>query len=314
MSRYLIRRLLISVITLVAISMVVFFILATAPGDPLAGFAANPNVPPELRNRLREQMGLEDPIAEQYVRWSTQYVQGNWGISYTTRSSAMDYVMGRLPVTLKIVGSAYLISILIAIPVGVISAIKQYSWFDNVATTFAFLGFSLPTFFTGIVLIYIFSVKLDMLPFVYDGTVNGFIPNLKQSIMPITVLALAGAGALIRFVRASMLEVIALDYVRTARAKGLREKSVILAHAMRNALIPVVTIIALQMPGVVGGAVITEQIFRIPGIGSALIQGIQEKDVPVVMAIAFGTAILVVIFNVIADLLYAGLDPRIKYG
>src|SRR5680860_731179 len=155
MSRYLIRRLLISVITLVAISMVVFFILATAPGDPLAGFAANPNVPPELRNRLREQMGLEDPIAEQYVRWSTQYVQGNWGISYTTRSSAMDYVMGRLPVTLKIVGSAYLISILIAIPVGVISAIKQYSWFDNVATTFAFLGFSLPTFFTGIVLIVI---------------------------------------------------------------------------------------------------------------------------------------------------------------
>lgn len=314
MSRYLIRRLLISVVTLVAISMVVFFILATAPGDPLAGFAANPNVPPELRNRLREQMGLEDPIAEQYVRWSSQYVQGNWGISYTTRSSALDYVMGRLPVTLKIVGSAYLISILIAIPVGVISAIKQYSWFDNVATTFAFLGFSLPTFFTGIVLIYIFSVKLDMLPFVYDSNVNGFIPNLKQSIMPITVLALAGAGALTRFVRASMLEVIALDYVRTARAKGLREKSVLLAHAMRNALIPVVTIIALQMPGVVGGAVITEQIFRVPGIGSALVQGIQEKDVPVVMAIAFGTAILVVIFNVIADLLYAGLDPRIKYG
>ncbi|CAN5859133.1 ABC transporter permease [soil metagenome] len=314
MSRYLIRRLLISLITLVAISMVIFLILAKAPGDPLAGFAANPNVPPELRNRLREQMGLEDPIGEQYVRWSTQYLQGNWGISYTTRSDAMDYVIGRLPVTLKIVGSAYLISILIAIPVGVISAIKQYSWFDNVATTFAFLGFSLPTFFTGIVLIYIFSVKLEWLPFVYDGTVEGFIPNLKQSIMPITVLAMAQAGALTRFVRASMLEVIALDYVRTARAKGLREKSVILSHAMRNALIPVVTIIALQLPAVVGGAVITEQIFRIPGIGSALVQGIQEKDVPVVMAIAFGTAILVVIFNVIADLLYAGLDPRIKYG
>lgn len=314
MSRYLIRRLLISLITLVAISMVIFLILAKAPGDPLAGFAANPNVPPELRNRLREQMGLEDPIGEQYVRWSTQYLKGNWGISYTTRSDAMDYVIGRLPVTLKIVGSAYLISILIAIPVGVISAIKQYSWFDNVATTFAFLGFSLPTFFTGIVLIYIFSVKLEWLPFVYDGTVEGFIPNLKQSIMPITVLAMAQAGALTRFVRASMLEVIALDYVRTARAKGLREKSVILSHAMRNALIPVVTIIALQLPAVVGGAVITEQIFRIPGIGSALVQGIQEKDVPVVMAIAFGTAILVVIFNVIADLLYAGLDPRIKYG
>jgi peptide/nickel transport system permease protein len=314
MSRYLIRRLLISLITLVAISMVIFFVLAMAPGDPLAGFAANPNVPPELRNRLREQMGLEDPIGEQYVRWSTQYLQGNWGISYTTRSDAMDYVLGRLPITLQVVGLAYVISIIIAIPIGVISAIRQYSWFDNVATTFAFLGFSLPTFFTGIVLIYIFSVQLDWLPFVYDGQVQGFWPNLKQTIMPITVLALAQAGALTRFVRASMLEVIALDYVRTARAKGMKEQSVIVSHAMRNALIPVVTIIALQMPAVVGGAVITEQIFRIPGIGSALVQGIQEKDVPVVMAITFGTAILVVLFGIIADVLYAVLDPRIKYS
>jgi peptide/nickel transport system permease protein len=314
MSRYLIRRLLISLITLVAISMVIFFVLAMAPGDPLAGFAANPNVPPELRNRLREQMGLEDPIGEQYVRWSTQYLQGNWGISYTTRSDAMDYVLGRLPITLQVVGLAYVISIIIAIPIGVISAIRQYPWFDNVATTFAFLGFSLPTFFTGIVLIYIFSVQLDWLPFVYDGQVQGFWPNLKQTIMPITVLALAQAGALTRFVRASMLEVIALDYVRTARAKGMKEQSVIVSHAMRNALIPVVTIIALQMPAVVGGAVITEQIFRIPGIGSALVQGIQEKDVPVVMAITFGTAILVVLFGIIADVLYAVLDPRIKYS
>jgi peptide/nickel transport system permease protein len=314
MSRYLIRRLLISLITLVAISMVIFFVLAMAPGDPLAGFAANPNVPPELRNRLREQMGLEDPIGEQYVRWSTQYLQGNWGISYTTRSDAMDYVLGRLPITLQVVGLAYVISIMIAVPIGVISAIRQYSWFDNIATTFAFLGFSLPTFFTGIVLIYIFSVQLHWLPFVYDGQVQGFWPNLKQTIMPITVLALAQAGALTRFVRASMLEVISLDYVRTARAKGMKEQSVIVSHAMRNALIPVVTIIALQMPAVVGGAVITEQIFRIPGIGSALVQGIQEKDVPVVMAITFGTAILVVLFGIIADVLYAVLDPRIKYS
>jgi peptide/nickel transport system permease protein len=314
MSRYLIRRLLISLITLVAISMVIFFVLAMAPGDPLAGFAANPNVPPELRNRLREQMGLEDPIGEQYVRWSTQYLQGNWGISYTTRSDAMDYVLGRLPITLQVVGLAYVISIMIAIPIGVISAIRQYSWFDNIATTFAFLGFSLPTFFTGIVLIYIFSVQLNWLPFVYDGQVQGFWPNLKQTIMPITVLALAQAGALTRFVRASMLEVISHDYVRTARAKGMKEQSVIVSHAMRNALIPVVTIIALQMPAVVGGAVITEQIFRIPGIGSALVQGIQEKDVPVVMAITFGTAILVVLFGIIADVLYAVLDPRIKYS
>lgn len=315
MSRYLIRRLLISLVTLIAISMVIFVILAKAPGDPLAGFAANPNVPPELRQRLREQMGLEDPIPQQYAKWARQYIQGNWGISYTTRSDARDYVFGRLGVTLFIVGGAYLISILIAIPVGVISAIKQYSWFDNIATTFAFLGFSLPTFFTGIVLIVIFSVKLDWLPFVYDGTKPMWsLANFKQSIMPIMVLALAGSGSLTRFVRASMLEVISQDYVRTARAKGLRERSVVVLHAMRNALIPVVTIIALEMPGVVGGAVITEQIFRVPGIGSAIVQGIYEKDVPVVMGITFGVSILVVLFNILADILYAGLDPRIKYS
>jgi peptide/nickel transport system permease protein len=314
MVRYLIRRLLVSLITLAAISVVIFTILAMAPGDPLSGFATNPNVPPELRQRLRAQMGIDDPIPVQYTRWATQYVQGNWGVSYTTRSDAREYVLGRLPVTLQIVGGAYFISLLIAIPVGVISALKQYSIFDQVATTFAFLGFSLPTFFTGILLIVIFSVKLGWLPFIYDGTVQGFWPNLKQSIMPMTVLALAGSASLTRFVRASMLEVTSQDYVRTARAKGLRERSVIILHAMRNAMIPVVTIIALEMPVIVGGAVITEQIFRVPGIGSALIQGIYEKDVPVVMAISFGFAILVVMFNVIADLLYAWLDPRIQFS
>jgi peptide/nickel transport system permease protein len=313
-TRYLIRRLIISLVTLAAISVVIFGILAKAPGDPLSGFATNPNFPLELRQRLRAQMGIDDPIPVQYGRWATEYVKGNWGVSYTSKSSVREYVLGRLPVTLKIVGGAYLVSVLIAIPVGVISAIKQYSLFDQIATTFAFLGFSLPTFFTGILFIIIFSVKLDWFPFIYDSTVDGIWPNFKQSIMPIMVLALAGAGSLTRFVRASMLEVIGQDYVRTARAKGLKETSVIVLHAMRNALIPVVTIIALDVPAVVGGAVITEQIFRIPGIGSALVQGIQEKDVPVVMAITFGYAILVVIFNVIADLLYAGLDPRIKYS
>lgn len=314
MGRYLIRRLLVSLVTLVFISVVVFLILAMAPGDPLSGFGANPNVPAELRQQLRKQMGIDDPVPVQYARWATQYVQGNWGISYTTRTDARDYVLGRLPVTLKIVGGAYLISLLIAIPVGIISAIKQYSLFDQVATTFAFFGFSLPTFFTGILFILIFSVKLHWLPFIYDSTVTGFWPNLKQMIMPMMVLALAGAGSLTRFVRASMLEVIGQDYVRTARAKGLREHSVIILHAARNALIPVVTIVAIEVPAVVGGAVVTEQIFRIPGIGSALVQGVNEKDVPVVMAISFGYAILVVIFNIIADILYATLDPRIKFA
>jgi peptide/nickel transport system permease protein len=303
----------ISVVTLIAISMVVFSILALAPGDPLSGFANNPNVPPELRQRLRKQLGIDDPIHVQYIRWASQYVEGNWGVSFVTRSPVREYVLGRLPTTLAILGSAYLLGLLVAIPVGVISAIKQYSLFDQFSTTFAFLGFSLPTFFSGLLLIVIFSVKLGWLPFIFDSTVTGVWPNIEQSIMPVTVLGLFGAATLTRYMRASMLEVISQDYVRTARAKGLREQSVVIAHAMRNAMIPVVTIIALQVPELFGGAVVTEQIFSIPGIGSLLISSIQSKDTPTVMAIAFGISIMVIIFNIIADILYAVLDPRIKY-
>jgi peptide/nickel transport system permease protein len=314
LGRYLIRRGLISIVTLIAISMVVYTILAIAPGDPLSGFASNPNVPPELRERIRKTMGLDDPIHVQYLRWASAYVQGDWLQSYSAKIPVRDYIFSRLPTTLAISGSAFLLSILIAIPIGVLAAVKQYSLFDQISTTFAFLGFSLPTFFTGILFILLFSVYLDWLPFVYDTQVTGFWPNFKQSIMPITVLGLASAAQLTRFVRASMLETISQDYVRTARAKGLREKSVVILHAMRNALIPVVTVLALQVPELFGGAIITEQIFRIPGIGRALIDGIYSKDVPVVMAITFGIAVLVVVFNVIADVLYATLDPRIRYS
>jgi len=313
MGRYLIRRTIISVVSLVAISMVVFGILAIAPGDPLSGFASNPNVPPELRERIRATMGLDQPVHVQYVKWATAFASGDWGQSYDKKIPARDFIFSRIPVTLSIVGTAFLLGIVIAIPIGVISALKQYSLFDQFSTTFAFIGFSIPTFFSGILLIIIFSVQLDWLPFVFDSRVDGIWANIKQSIMPITVLGLAGAAQLTRFVRASMLETINQDFVRTARAKGLREQTVVVLHAMRNALIPVVTIIAIQIPEIFGGAIITEQIFRIPGIGAGLISGIQSKDVPVVMGITFGVAILVVLFNVIADVLYAVLDPRIRY-
>ena len=314
MGRFLIRRVLVSIVTLIAISMVIYGILAIAPGDPLSGFATNPNVPPELRERIRATMGLDDPIHVQYLRWAKAYVQGDWLHSYSARIPVREYVLSRLPVTLSITGSALILSVLIAVPIGVLSAIKQYSFFDQSATTFAFLGFSLPTFFTGLLFILLFSVKLDWLPFVYDAQVTDFWEKVKQSAMPIAVLGLAGAAQLMRFVRASMLETISQDYVRTARAKGLREQAVIVFHGMRNALIPVVTVLALQIPEIFGGAIITEQIFRVPGIGRALIDGIYSKDVPVVMAITFGIAILVVVFNIIADLLYAALDPRIRYS
>ena len=312
MLNFLIRRALISVVTLVVISMVVYGILYLAPGDPLSGFANNPAVPPSRRAEIAENLGLNDPLHVQYSKWALAYVQGDWSNSYVSRSPAREVVLNRVPTTLMVVGSAFLLSLMIAIPVGVIAAIKQYSVFDQVSTTFAFLGFSLPTFFSGLIFIIVFSVKLDWLPFVFDTQVDGLWANFKQAIMPITVLALAGAAQLTRFVRASMLEVISQDYVRTSRAKGLKERTVIIAHAMRNAMIPVVTIIAIQIPEIFGGAIVTEQIFRVPGIGSLLIDSIESADVPVVMAIAFGIAILVVLFNILADLLYAVLDPRIK--
>jgi len=311
--RYLIRRAIVSVITLIAISFIIYAVLFLAPGDPLGELAANPNVSPEVRQRIRESYGLDDPLYIQYFKWAQSYfLHFDWGQSITSRQPVRDYVFGRLGVTLAIVGGAYIIGVMIAIPVGIISALKQYSLFDNVATTFAFIGFSIPTFFSGLVLIIIFSVKLDWLPFVYSSQ-DSIWATVKQSIMPISVLALFSSAQLTRFVRASMLETVNQDYIRTARAKGLKERSVIVLHAMRNAMIPVVTIIALQLPAVIGGAVITEQIFRIPGIGRALIDSILSKDVPVIMAITFGVSILVVLFNVLVDILYAMLDPRIKY-
>jgi peptide/nickel transport system permease protein len=312
--RYLIRRSLISIVTLIAISMIIYSIIFIAPGDPLGELAANPNVSPEVRQRIRESYGLDDPLYIQYFKWARAYfLEFDWGTSFTSRVPVKEYLLDRLAVSLSISGTAFLLGIAIAIPVGVISAIKQYSWFDNIATTFAFIGFSIPTFFSGLLLILLFSVKLGWLPFIYNSNVSGVWPLLKQSIMPIVVLALFSSAQLTRFVRASMLETINQDYIRTARAKGLREQAVIVLHAMRNALIPVITIIALQLPGVIGGAVITEQIFLIPGIGSALIKALSSKDIPVVMAITFGIAVAVVLFNIVADILYAIMDPRIKY-
>jgi peptide/nickel transport system permease protein len=311
-TQYLIRRALITVVTLVAISAVVFSILAIAPGDPLSELATNPNISQEARERIRKSFGLDKPVHVQYYKWATNYLQGDWGTSFQTRGPVTEIVIGRLPVTLAVVGSAFFFSLLIAIPVGVLSALKQYSLFDQITTTFAFLGFSLPTFFSGLVIILVFSYKLDWFPSVFDSTTTGFWPNVQQAIMPVTVLALAQAASLTRFVRAAMLEVVNQDYVRTARGKGLRERTVVLFHAVRNAMIPVITIVALDIPNIFGGAIITEQIFRVPGIGSAIISAVGSGDTPTVMAITFGIAIMVVIFNVIADVVYALLDPRIK--
>jgi peptide/nickel transport system permease protein len=319
MGRYIIRRVLTAIPTLIAISMVIFAILALAPGDPLSDLALNPSVPPEVRQRIRENLGLEDPIPVRYTKWASSLFSGDFGYSFRTRAPVIDLLKQRLPTTLYVSGMAFLLSLMIAIPIGVLSAVKQYSVFDNVATTLAFIGFSLPTFVTGLLFILLFTIRLDWLPSIYRSTIqedglSGAWERIRQAIMPVAVLGLFQAATLMRFVRASMLENIHQDYVRTARSKGLGERTVITKHALRNALIPVVTIVALSVPGIITGAVITEQIFKVPGMGSLLISSIQNNDTPVVMAIAFIFSILVVFFNLVADVIYGVLDPRIKYG
>ena len=319
MLRYLLRRLLISVPVLVGISIVLFSILALAPGDPFGELALNPNIPPEVRFNLRKQFGLDDPLVVRYVRWFAAMLHGDWGYSFVSRLPVQQLILQRLPTTLFVLGSAYVLALLIALPVGMLSAMKPYSFFDQVATTFAFVGYSLPTFFTGLLFILVFSIYLGWLPFIYSSTIEArglawVLEHLRQGAMPITVLGLFEAAALTRFVRSAMLEVIHQDYITTARAKGLTEYFTILKHALRNALIPVVTVVALQIPTIFTGAVITEQIFRVPGIGSLLIAAIESTDTPVVMAITFVYAALVILFNLLADLIYGLLDPRITYG
>jgi peptide/nickel transport system permease protein len=316
--QYLIRRLLIALPSLLGISLVLFTVLALAPGDPFGELATNPNVPAEVRMALREKFGLDDPVYLRYIHWLVAMVHGDWGFSFVSRVDVDTLILQRLPATLFVIGSAQLIAILVALPVGVLAGTRPYSIFDQVANTLAFVGFSLPTFFTGLLLILVFSIQLDWLPFVYrsDIAATGFQwvwEYFKQAIMPITVLGLFQGASLVRYVRSAVLDVARLDYVTTARSKGIGERKVIIKHVVRTALIPVVTLVALQMPIVFGGAIVTEQIFRVPGIGSLLIASILANDTPVVMGVTFVFACLVVLFNLMADFVYAWLDPRIAF-
>jgi peptide/nickel transport system permease protein len=318
MGRYLLRRLLIAVPSLLGISAVLFAVLALAPGDPFSELATNPNIPPSVAAALRVKFGIDDPIALRYLHWLAAMLRGDWGFSFVSRVDVDTLILQRLPTTLFVIGSSQVLALLVALPVGVYSATRPYSLFDQVANLFAFIGFSLPTFFTGILFILLFSIKLHWLPFVYRadlGTTgwHWYWDEFRQALMPVAVLGLFQGASWTRYVRAAVLEVVRLDYVTTARAKGLPEHAVLVRHIVRNALTPVVTLVALQMPAVFGGAIVTEQIFRVPGIGSLLISAILANDTPVIMAVTFVFACLVILFNLVADLLYGWLDPRIAY-
>lgn len=337
MLSYSIRRLLFAVPTLLIISFIVFSLLDFAPGDPTSQVPLT--IPPEIRKKIRQSLGLGQPFHLRYFKWLEQFIINEplnflerWtGItigdsaqrlrvrSWATRGPAVDLIFERLPQTLWVVGLSYLVGFLIAIPIGILSAYKQYSIFDQVGTFISMVGYSIPTFFTGVVLIVVFSVHLGWFPSIYDTTHQvrdwtSFIVQCKQMVMPVSVLALFNAAQLSRFMRASILDNLNLDYVRTARSKGLPEQTVLLVHILRNSLFPVVTVIALGIPQVFSGAIITEQIFRVNGLGQLLIIAIQGADLPLVQTLTFLFAVLIVLFNFIADLAYGVLDPRIRYG
>lgn len=334
MLTFTIRRLILAVPTLLFISLVIFLLLELAPGDPMAQVPLT--VPPEVKEKMREALGLGQPMHIRFWKWlvqffwiepqvlidhlfNTSFSAGDLRvISWQTRSPVMDIVVQRIPQTLWVVGTAYIVGILIALPIGIYSAYRQYSWFDQAGTFVSMVGFSVPPFFSGVLIIVIFSVNLGWFPSIYDTTLvvndwDSFVVQLKQMIMPVMVLALQITAQISRFMRASMLDNLNQDYVRTARAKGLSEYTVVMVHVLRNSMIPVVTVIALAVPAVFGGAIITEQVFKVNGIGALLIGSIQANDLPMVQTLAFIFAILIVLFNLIADVLYGILDPRIRY-
>jgi peptide/nickel transport system permease protein len=337
MGRYVIRRLITSVITLAIISFVIFLILDQAPGDPTGTLP--PTIKPEVRAQIRKALGLDEPFHVRYFLWVRQFfineplniIEEVFDVkigdsenrlrvtSWSSRGApVIDLMIQRVPQTLWVVGLAYVMAIAIAIPVGVVSAVRQYSIFDQAGTFVSLIGYSVPTFFTGLLFIIIFSVHLKWFPSIYNTNHQvtdwaSFVTQVKQTIMPVTVLGFFQAAALARFTRSSMLDNLPMDYVRTVRAKGFKERYVVIKHVLRNSLIPVVTLIALGIPAIFSGAIITEQIFRVNGLGALLIIAIQSFDIPVIQTTTFIFAILIVAFNLFADLIYGVLDPRIRY-
>jgi peptide/nickel transport system permease protein len=320
MGTYLLRRLAISVPVLLGITLVVYVVISLAPGDPVDAMI-NPEMAasmgPGFMEMKREELGLNQPIIVRYALWLKEVSQGNLGYSFMDRQSIAGKVGERIGPTLRLMLMAQLIAIIIAVPVGVLSAIKQYSLLDYGATILGFAAISIPSFFLSLAGIYLFALKLPILPSAGMATV-GADPTISDAIwhliLPSFVLGLAEAAPLIRYTRSSMLEVIRQDYVRTAHAKGLRERTVIYEHALRNALIPLVTVIALNLPRLLGGTVIVEAIFAWPGMGTLAITAVRGRDYPVIMAINLMSAVMILASNLLADLIYAVIDPRIKYS
>lgn len=322
MADYLIRRLLQAVPLLIAISIIVFALLQMTPGGPLSvgEGGSNPAAAAQMA-KIREQYGLNDPIPVQYLRWIGGVVTGDWGDSFKTGQPVLQVIGERVGVTLTISGMAFLLSTVIALGIGVVAAVNRQSAFDYTTTGLSFIGLATPSFWFALMLVYVFSFQLGWLPASglqdlragYTGF-DGVIDRIRHLILPVAVLSLVSVASLTRYVRASMLDVLAQDYIRTARGSGLSERTVIVGHALKNAAIPVTTVVLLGIPEIFLGAVITETIFGLPGMGRLFIESANERDYPVLLGLLMIAALLVVIANLVADLVYARLDPRISYA
>ena len=320
MLTYIIRRLILSIPILFGVALISFLLVYLAPGDPLGQFRI-PNVRPEVLERLRQIYGFDKPLPEQFVGWITNYVQvwneDAWGLSVTYRRPVLELIAERTPATLLLMGTALLVTVLVAIPLGMLAAVKQYSWADKIVTTFATVGYAMPSFVIGTYLLYFGAFNLRMFPS------RGMTSSLTSAgdpleiahhmVLPVASLAIQSIAGWSRYIRATMLEVLHQDYIRTAKAKGLGIGRVNFRHALRNALIPVVTLFGLSLPGLIAGAAITEAIFSWPGLGSLGLQAVGQRDYPIVMAFVLLGGIAVVVGNLIADILYGVVDPRIKY-
>ncbi len=304
MYKYVLKRLLMLIPVIIGVSFLVFFIMSLSPGDP-ARTILGETAPIEAVEALREELGLNDPVLKRYVDYMGGLLHGDMGTSYKSNRPVFDEIMGRFPATLKLSLWGMLFAVVLSIPIGIISATKQYSLVDGVSMVGALLGVATPNFWLGLILIIVFSLNLKWFP---SGGMDGW----KTYIMPVITLGTGCMASITRTTRSSMLEVIRQDYIRTARAKGVKQRVVITRHALRNALIPVITVIGLQFGYLLGGAVLTETVFSWPGVGTYLVNSIKAKDTPSVMGCVIVFSIAFSIVNLLVDLLYAFVDPRIK--
>lgn len=312
MAAFLIRRLLLTIPIVFIVSVVVFSLLHFLPGDP-AVLILGQEATPQALATLRAQLGLDQPLPVQYIRWLGNLLRGDLGRSLITNQSVLEIILSKMPPTLELAIGAFLVSVLIAVPAGIVSATRRGRLPDYLATTFAFAGLSIPHFWLGIMLLLLFAVQLKWLP------ASGYVPlwenpaqNLKVMILPMIATGMRESAIVTRQLRSSLLEVLGQDYIRTALAKGLRERVVLVGHALKNALIPVITVSGLQIAGLLSGLVITEQVFSIPGFGRLLVESIFNRDFTMVQGAVLVAALMVVTVNVLVDVLYAFLDPRIK--